>query len=70
MDACEPLSEEYRCLLPDFLEVKKTPEYGRGVYTRTKLVAGTNLVASVPVVHVISQHERGRRCDWCLSKET
>ena len=69
MNPCAPPLEEYRCLLPDFLEVKNTPEYGRGVYSRKKLVAGTNLVVSVPVAHVISQHERGRRCDWCLCKE-
>jgi SET and MYND domain-containing protein len=61
---------EYGDLLPDFLLVQSTPEYGRGVYTRKDLSAGVELIVSEPLVHVICSHWRGFHCDWCTETKS
>ena len=59
---------EYRDLFPGFLEIRRTIEFGRGVYTRQRLAIGTELISADPVTHVLGSHERGLRCDYCLER--
>ena len=59
---------EYRDLFPGFLEIRRTVEFGRGVYAKQRLTLGTELVSADPVTHVVASHERGLRCDYCLER--
>ena len=60
---------DYNSLFPEFLEVRRTGEFGRGVYTKRRLLPGTELVRADPVTHVLSSSERGLRCDNCLERK-
>ena len=59
---------ECGCLLPPFLRVARTAEYGRGIYAEKELSAGVDLLVSHPLVHVTPSNQRGLYCDWCISK--
>ena len=42
--------------------------YGRGWYATQPIAPGTEVLREEPQIHVISQSERGKRCDCCLRK--
>ena len=53
--------------LSSSLELRRTEEYGRGVYTRAAVpAAGRLMMSAEPLVHVVSNSEDSGRCDWCL----
>ncbi len=53
---------------PPFLEVKRTEECGRGLYAKTRIRLGTEVLTSEPYAHVLSKSERGKYCDHCLQQ--
>ena len=48
------------------LEVKESEHYGRGVYAKTALSAGVEVMQAEPFAHVLSNDARGHFCDQCL----
>lgn len=60
--------DKYDDLLKEYLEVKEDEIYGRGVYCRTDIGSGVEVIKSAPIIHVISNKERGRVCDWCTNR--
>lgn len=59
---------DYSDLLPSFLQLVQTDEFGRGVYTRKSLSPGADVIVGCPLAHVISSHERESHCHWCVRK--
>lgn len=53
--------------LPSNLELRQEEELGRGVFAKTKIQPGTELLTALPYVHSVSDTARGNVCDYCLS---
>ena len=60
---------DYGHLFKDYLEVRVSDTFGRGVYSKKAIVPGVEVVRSNPLVHVVSKKKRGILCDWCLTKK-
>ena len=54
--------------IPPSLEVKESQQYGRGVYAKTPLRLGVEVLKAEPYVHVLSNDVRGHFCDFCLTE--
>ena len=60
--------DKYDHLYKDYLEVREDDIFGRGVYSKTVIATGVEVIKSDPIVHVISKKERRRICDWCATR--
>ena len=61
---------EWQLFFPPTLEVKKTEEFGRGVYARQKIPRGTEILRSEPFVCVLDTDELKSYCNFCLKAKT
>ena len=50
------------------IEVFHTEGRGRGIRTTQSIRAGSCLVREQPFAHVLLEHEREIRCEYCLEK--
>lgn len=50
------------------LKVVESEQYGRGVYARTTISPGVEVMQAEPFVHVLSNDVREQFCDYCLKK--
>lgn len=48
------------------LEVRECEQYGRGLYARTAISLGVEVLRVEPFVHVLNNDFRGELCDYCL----
>lgn len=48
------------------LEVRESEQYGRGLYSRTAISPGVEMMRAEPFVHVLNNDFRGKLCDYCL----
>ena len=55
-------------LLPPSLELRRTEEWGRGLYAKGRIYLGTEVMTSESYAHVLNSTERGNYCDFCLSQ--
>lgn len=53
---------------PLSVEVRRTEEWGRGLYAKSRIRLGTEVLSSEPYAHVLSNSERGSCCDYCLQR--
>lgn len=58
---------EKQIFLPSNLELREEEGFGRGVFAKTKIEQGTELLTALPYVHSVSENLRGTACDYCLS---
>ena len=53
-------------LVPPGLKVLESSGFGRGLFSKSDLAPGTEVLVSQPFLHVISSTSRGSLCDQCL----
>lgn len=56
--------------LPPWLEMRSSPEYGRGLYARKALSSGAQVITAHALTHVAanSGHSAANVCQHCLEK--
>ena len=50
------------------LEVRECEQYGRGLYAKTAVSLGVEVLRAEPFVHVLNNDFRGELCDYCLQE--
>ena len=63
-DALRQLSELVG--LPRTLELRTVEDMGRGVFAKSPLPVGTQVLTCLPVAHCTSIEDRGNVCESCL----
>jgi hypothetical protein len=54
--------------LPVWSEVRATAETGRGLYARSKVPKGSELLRAQPLAHVVKAECRNTVCQACLKE--
>ena len=52
--------------IPATVEVRSSEGFGRGLYARSQIRPGADILRDEPYAHVLSKAERGGSCDYCL----
>lgn len=50
------------------LEMRECEPYGRGLYAKTAISLGVEVLRAEPFVHVLNNDFRGELCDYCLQE--
>ena len=62
------MAEDWSEFFPSALiEVKRTEQYGRGLYARAALRPGKEVLSRPPYAHVLDNSRRGAYCDACFA---